>query len=82
MSKYFNDLPPLDLDFAAMRARAENLTEEEFQKIVAEWDASLATHEEMLRFVEEVEKDGGKISWDMSCSFEEFARRVRAGEGA
>lgn len=81
MSKYFNDLPPLDLDFEAMRARAENLTEEEFQKVVAEFEASSATQEDRLRFIERIEKDGGgRISWDMPYPFEEYARRVRAGE--
>lgn len=65
-----------EIDFLAL-ARPVSAEEEE-----AAYQAFLnQPKHDWRKFVEEAEKHPEMLSvWDMSISFEEFARRVRAGE--
>lgn len=79
MSGCFRPLPKFD--FSGVREKVESMTDEEFQDVVADMESMLVTHDDRMRFIEYVEQNnGGRLSWDMPYSFEEYARRVRAGE--
>lgn len=68
-------IPKLDLS-----CFDEPLTDEGCNKAVAETEQD-SNHEDLLKFVERMETHPKSLSsWDMDIPFDEFARRVRAGE--
>lgn len=67
------------LDFAGMVARMDAMTEAEKEALYQE--AENPPKKDWRKFVQNVrEHPEGLLSWDMDISFEEFARRVDAGE--
>ena len=68
-----------DIDFSGVGKEIANMTEDEADRIYARILA--APKEDLRQFVKDVrEKPWILSSWDMSIGFEEFARRVMAGE--
>lgn len=68
-------IPKLDLSWLD-----EPLTDEEYEKAVAETEND-SNREDLIKFVERLEKHPESLSsWDMDISFDEFVRRVKAGE--
>lgn len=71
---YFN-VPKLD--FSALK---KPLTDEECAEAM-EWAERKISREERLREIEDIEAHPEHLlGWDMNITFDEYARRVRAGE--
>lgn len=68
-------IPKLDLSWLD-----KPLTKEECDKAVTEFNKGIS-QKERLAIVEDIEKHPEHLlSWDMDITFEEYARRVRAGD--
>lgn len=79
MSKYKPRI--VSVDTKSVLAKADTMTSYDVIALVAGMDAKCLTRDEMIAWIESVERDEVPLgSWHMPYSFDEFARRVRAGE--
>lgn len=66
-----------ELDFSWLE---QSFTNEECEKAAREVEQS-CTHDDLLKFVEDVESHPEHLSsWDADVTFDEFARKVKTGE--
>ena len=73
--RYFNNMPKLD--FSGLR---KPLSEEECEDAMVRAERKIS-REERIREIEDIEAHPEHLlGWDMDITFDEYARRVRAGE--
>lgn len=73
--RYFTNIPKLD--FSGLR---KPLSEEECEDAMVRAERKIS-REERIREIEDIEAHPEHLlGWDMDITFDEYARRVRAGE--
>ena len=73
--RYFNNIP--ELDFSGLR---KPLSDGECEDAVV-WAEHKISREERIREIEDIEAHPERLlGWDMDIPFDEYVRRVRAGE--